>query len=120
MRMVAVLSAALLMWCLASFAQTNSTYEGKTDSLNAEFVLHWSGGGDRVTGYYHTNDDPTQHYRLVGHNYHDGRLILKEYDQGQVTAVIRLRKTVRGNQIRWSGRMYNTDGRRIPVSFTRM
>ncbi len=117
MRRVAVLSAALLLWCGVAFAQ--NLYIGSTGSRSANFVLNWARYGDRVTGYYYTDDDPDYHYRLVGHNYSNGRLVLREFDQGETTAVIRLHKTVRNGQIRWVGTMYNTDGRRIPVSFSR-
>ncbi len=118
MRRVSALSAALLLLCATCFAQSSSTYTGKTGSKDATFVLNW-GTGSRVTGYYFTDDSPNRHYRLSGRNDRSGQLLLREYDHGRMTARIQLRKRVVGGQVRWSGTMFNTDGRRIPVTLTR-
>lgn len=103
------------------FSPTNvSAYEGNTGTKQAAFVLTWDQMSRGVAGYYYTADRPDFHYDLVGENYREGYLVLKEVTRGEVTAIIRLSKSIRKGQVRWSGTMYNTDGRRIPVAIVRV
>lgn len=111
---------ALLLLCPLCPAQSYSTYQGNTGARKAIFMLSWSATNQEVTGYYYTTDRPDRRYELTGQNYKEGRLVLKEHTDGEVTAVIRLSKSVRKGQVRWSGTMYNTDGRKIPVTLARL
>ena len=83
-------------------------------------MLTWHTPSAQVTGYYYTKDRPSRRYDLTGQNYKDGQMVLKEIMDGEVTAVIRLTKSVKRGQIRWSGTMNNTDGRRVPVTMARL
>lgn len=118
-RLVAVL-VTLLLFCGFCVAQSFSTYQGSTGKKKAVFVLTWHTTNKKVSGYYYTTDRPSRRYDLAGQNYSDGRLVLKEFTDGETSAVIRLTKTRQKGQVRWSGTMYNTDGRRIPVTMTRL
>ncbi|HTE19549.1 MAG TPA: hypothetical protein VK689_14370 [Armatimonadota bacterium] len=118
MQLLIILFASLLL-ASACLAQGETTYFGKTGSKNAVFVLSWPSGGRKVSGYYYTTERPGRRYTLAGENYRDGRLELTEYTCGEETAAIRLKKSARRGQIRWSGTMYNTDGRQIPVRMAR-
>lgn len=122
MRTPAFLTAlVVLLLCATCFAQAApTTYQGSTGRKRAVFVLMWDEAGrGAVSGYYYTVDRPGRRYELAGQNYKNGRLVLTERTGGEASAVIRLTKSVYRGRIRWSGMMYNTDGRKIPVTFTR-
>lgn len=123
------LCAATAALCGAAFAQENAgtnlyktqEYHGLTGKKAVIFYLNWPapGKGSKVTGdYFFLDDAMSTSYSLSGKNYKDGRLVLTEYREDKPTAVIRLRKSVKDGGIHWNGTMYNTDGRKIPVSLT--
>lgn len=98
-------------------------YGGKVGKLPALFFIEWAGGN--VYGhYYHPAKGSQQTYQLEGTNPRNGVLNLKEFTQGhggerKLTARIFLTKKVVKGKIIWSGMMHNTDGRKLPVSFSR-
>lgn len=101
-----------------TWAQDGQAYRGKTGTKPVTFILRWNARG-KVTGYYYPPTLPYTEYELTGTNYADGRLVLTETTGGKVSAVLRLRKSIRNKKVVWSGTMYNTDGRKIPVTFSR-
>ena len=100
-------------------------YGGKVGKLQAVFFLEWSGVGKPVSGYYfYPARGRAKTYKLEGSNPEEGVLNLKEFTVGKNGAVAesancRLTKSVEGNRIVWKGIMNNTDGRKIPVEFSR-
>jgi hypothetical protein len=101
---------------------TNGTvqqYGGSVGSRYANFQLTWKTSGNVVGSYEHPADHGAIRYQLKGINTADGQLVLTEYTQGRQTAILTLNKSISQSLITWSGTMHNTDGRVIPVSFTR-
>lgn len=96
---------------------TAQAYAGTVGSRSAIFTLTWQPDGNVVGSYYHPADGAT--YQLRGKNTSDGQLVLTETTAGIQSAIITLKKTISGSLITWSGTMHNTDGRVIPVSFSR-
>lgn len=98
---------------------TIQNYGGSVGSRYAMFQLTWQPDGNVVGSYYHPADNGTITYQLKGKNTANGQLVLTEYTQGRQTAILTLNKSINQGLITWSGNMHNTDGRVIPVSFTR-
>ena len=100
-------------------------YGGKVGNLQAVFFLEWSGVGNPVNGYYfHPERGRAKTYKLEGSNPKEGVLNLKEFTVGKNGSVAesancRLTKSVEGNRIVWKGIMNNTDGRKLPIEFSR-
>lgn len=98
-------------------------YGGTVGNLPAVFFIEWAGA--QVFGhYYHPSKGKEKSYQLKGTNPKQGVLVLKEFTRladgsNKLTATINLRKKIVGKKIIWSGTMNNTDGRKIPVSFSR-
>lgn len=99
---------------------TVQNYGGSVDSRFAFFQLTWQADGNVAGSYYHPGDNGSITYQLRGKNTANGQLVLTEFTQGRQSALLTLSKSVNPNGlITWSGKMHNTDGRVIPVSFTR-
>jgi hypothetical protein len=98
---------------------TIQNYGGSVGSRFAMFQLTWQPDGNVVGSYYHPADNGTITYQLKGKNTANGQLVLTEFTQGRQTAILTLNKSIQQGLITWSGKMHNTDGRVIPVSFTR-
>jgi hypothetical protein len=98
---------------------TIQNYGGSVGSRYAMFQLTWQPDGNVVGSYYHPGDNGSITYQLKGKNTANGQLVLTEYTQGRQTAILTLNKSIQQGLITWSGKMHNTDGRVIPVSFTR-
>lgn len=98
---------------------TVQNYGGSVGSRFAMFQLTWQPDGNVVGSYYHPDASGSITYQLKGKNTANGQLVLTEYTQGRQTAILTLNKSIRQGLITWSGNMHNTDGRVIPVSFTR-
>lgn len=96
---------------------TAQTYAGSVGSRSAIFTLTWIPDGNVTGSYYHPADGAI--YQLRGKNTSDGQLVLTETTAGIQSAIITLKKSITGGLITWTGTMHNTDGRVIPVSFTR-
>jgi hypothetical protein len=98
-------------------------YGGKVGKLPAIFAIEWA--GKKVFGYYyHPSKGRKKMYQLEGSNPKQGVVILKEYTslangERKHTATIHLKKSIIDGRIIWSGVMNNTDGRKLPVSFSR-
>jgi hypothetical protein len=98
---------------------TVQNYGGNVGSRFALFQLTWQPDGNVVGSYYHPADNGAITYTLRGKNTANGQLVLTEYTRGNQTAILTLNKSIQQGLITWSGKMHNTDGRVIPVSFTR-
>jgi len=102
-----------------------ATYSGRVGKLPATFVLEWDSGNREVRGYYfHPSRNPQKKYKLDGSNPEDGVLDLREFSSDatgteRLTANCTLIKRVSDNRIIWEGTMNNTDGRVLPMSFSR-
>lgn len=98
---------------------TVQNYGGSVGSRFAFFQLTWQPDGNVAGSYYHPADNGAITYQLRGKNTANGQLVLTEYTSGRQTAILTLNKSIVQGLITWSGNMHNTDGRVIPVSFTR-
>ncbi len=110
----------LLLGALLAFpaAVAATDYRGKVGRLEAVFSLDWHSDGS-VTGIYHYPSRQGVRYELRGSNPAEGELRLEEYTDGRPTARCLLRKRLEQGAIVWEGMMWNTDGRRFPMSFSR-
>ena len=98
---------------------TLQNYGGYVGSRFALFQLTWQPDGNVVGSYNHPADNGAITYILRGKNTANGQLVLTEYTRGSQTAILTLNKSIQQGLITWSGKMHNTDGRVISVSFTR-
>jgi len=64
-------------------------YRGKVGKLEAVFNIDW-GGDETVEGTYHYPSRPGVIYDLKGEFAADGKLVLREYTNGRLTAVLTL------------------------------
>jgi hypothetical protein len=100
-------------------------YGGSVGKLDAIFSLELTGTGNPVDGhYFYPSRGREKRYILKGSNPKDGVLVLQEYTvdaAGKLTlsANCRLTKSVTASRIIWQGTMTNTDGRVLPVQFSR-
>lgn len=101
-------------------------YGGKVGKLDAIFFIEWDGEpGSTLQGlYYYPSRGRDRLYLLTGTNPKPGVLLLQEFTPtaggGEVhSASCRLTKRVSGDRIIWEGTMNNTDGRVLPMSFSR-
>ena len=101
-------------------------YGGKVGKLEAIFLIEWDGEPDnKLQGYYYyPSRGRNRLYRLIGTNPKPGVLLLQEYSPtpsgGEVlSANCRLTKRETKDRIVWEGRMDNTDGRVLPMLFSR-
>ena len=98
---------------------TQQNYGGTVGSRFAYFQLTWQPDGNVSGSYYHPADNGAITYQLRGKNTANGQLVLTEFTNGSQSAILTLSKSINQGLITWSGKMHNTDGRVIPVSFTR-
>ena len=101
-------------------------YGGRVGKLEAVFLIEWDGEPNTTLNgfYYYPSGGRKLKYRLAGTNPKPGVLILQEFtptaDGGEVlSANCRLSKRISGDRIVWEGTMKNTDGRVLPMSFSR-
>jgi hypothetical protein len=100
-------------------------YGGNVGKLDAVFFIEWAGTGKPIVGYYfYPSKGRKKIYTLKGNNPKEGILNLVEYtpdDSGKaiLTANCRLTKRVTADRILWEGTMNNTDGRQLPMKFSR-
>jgi hypothetical protein len=97
-------------------------YTGKVGSKEAYLTIEWPKGSSKRAGWFisgsYTVIESGKTYQLRGQNPRQGQLVLEEYTGDRRTATIRLKKSKFRGKIVWSGTMYNTDKRKIPVRFT--
>lgn len=108
----------LLILCQPVVAQESQTYKGLVGKSPAEFTLSWQGAGQVRGSYFHPSGKPIV-YQLEGSNPSEGILAFKEYTNGKETASVALTKSTQNGKIVWSGIMQNTDGRKLPIVFSR-
>ena len=113
-----LLCLILLLLVCQTYAQKEQFYSGTVGKSQADFTLIWQDEG-RLTGSYFHPKGKAIVYQLEGSNPSDGVLALRELTNGNLTANITLTKATQDGKIVWSGTMENTDGRKIPVSFSR-
>jgi hypothetical protein len=100
-------------------------YGGNIGKLDALFFIEWTGTGNPVSGhYFHLSNGRKKTYTLTGNNPKDGVVNLAEYTPdgkgtAKLTANCRLTKRVTADRIIWEGTMNNTDGRVLPMKFSR-
>ena len=100
-------------------------YGGIVGKLDAVFLIEWDKTNGVVEGYYYYPARGRERtYRLAGTNPKPGVLVLQEFSPkdggGEVlSASCRLTKRVSGSRVIWEGTMNNTDGRVLPMSFSR-
>jgi hypothetical protein len=102
-----------------------SVYGGNVGKLQAIFFIEWAGTGNPVAGYYYyPSRGRAKTYKLTGTNPKQGVLTLQEFtpkEDGtyEHSASCRLSKRVTDSRIIWEGKMNNTDGRVLPMKFSR-
>lgn len=102
-----------------------SVYGGKVGKLEAIFFIEWSGEKNPVSGYYYyPSRGKDMRYKLKGTNPRDGVILLEEYTRKEngtfgLTAICRLTKRVAKSRILWEGKMNNTNGKQLEMSFSR-
>jgi hypothetical protein len=103
-----------------------AAYGGKVGKLDAIFLIEWDGEPNNTLNgfYYYPSRGRHLQYRLSGTNPKPGVLVLQEFtataNGGDVlSATCRLTKRVSGDRVIWEGKMNNTDGRVLPMSFSR-
>ena len=116
LRLSRSLAVAFLIGFIFLTSAIAERYEGHVGKLKAVFKIEW-GGDKSVGGTYWYPSRKGVVYTLDGEFGADGKLILREYTGGKLTAVLTLSDAGRGGKIRWSGKMKNTDGREFEVSF---
>lgn len=100
-------------------------YGGNIGKQDAIFFIEWTGTGNPLDGhYFYVSKGRKNSYTLTGNNPKDGVLILSEYTPDGTgksirTADCRLTKRVTADRIIWEGTMNNTDGRVLPMKFSR-
>jgi hypothetical protein len=97
----------------------SNVYIGSVGKLKAAFSLTWKQDGNVSGVYLYPTRDMNQIYELRGTNQTAGVLELQEFTDGRLSATIALRKEVTPAWIIWRGKMSNTDGRKLEVSFQR-
>lgn len=95
----------------------SQAYSGSVGSRAAIFTLTWAEDGNVAGSYYHPGDGVV--FQLKGKNTSDGQLVLTEFANGTQSAILTLSKSVSQCFITWTGKMHNTDGGVIPVTFSR-
>jgi hypothetical protein len=95
----------------------SQAYSGSVGSRAAIFTLTWAEDGNIAGSYYHPGDGVV--FQLKGKNTSDGQLVLTEFANGTQSAILTLSKSVSQCFITWTGKMHNTDGGVIPVTFSR-
>ena len=95
----------------------SQAYSGSVGSRAAIFTLTWAEDGNVAGRYYHPGDGVV--FQLKGKNTSDGQLVLTEFANGTQSAILTLSKSVSQRFITWTGKMHNTDGGVIPVTFSR-
>ena len=103
-----------------------SAYGGKVGKLDVIFLIEWDGEPNTTLSgfYYYPSRGRKLKCRLTGTNPKPGVLLLQEFapttDGGEVlSANCRLSKGISGARVIWEGKMKNTDGRVLPISFSR-
>src|SRR6056297_941413 len=102
-----------------SIAANGNEYRGHVGKLEAVFVLDWHEDGT-VIGVYSYPARPGTTYRLAGQNPSEGYLVLDEYTGNDRSARCELSKNITETHIVWQGKMFNTDGRVLEMSFNRL
>ena len=110
------LSLSLFLLFVSILSASAERYTGQVGKLEAVFNIEW-GGDNSVGGTYRYASRKGGVYTLEGEFAADGKLVLREYTDGTLTAVMMLRGTGEGDKVRWSGRMKNTDGREFDMWF---
>ena len=94
-------------------------YVGSVGRLKAVFSLDWAANGTVSGVYCNPTRDASMIYTLIGDNPREGFIRLREYTHSNLTARLELRKSLTPGWIIWSGKMHNTDGRVLDVTFQR-
>jgi hypothetical protein len=111
-----LISLVLLFFLVSSKTAIAEIYQGQVGKLKAEFDIEW-GGDNSVGGTYYYLSKPGKTYTLEGEFGADGKLVLREYTDGTLTAVLFLSDAGGGRKVRWAGKMKNTDGREFTTWF---
>lgn len=109
-------SLAVFVLLCSILPSSAEEYRGKVGKLDAVFDIDW-GGDETVAGTYFYPSRKGVIYKLQGEFAADGKLVLREYTNGTVTAVLILSETGGQDSFRWSGKMRNTDGREFDMWF---
>lgn len=104
---------------LCAFPSRAADYEGTVGRLEAVFSLTWESDG-RVHGTYSYPSRPDITYTLRGSNPEEGKLYLEEFTGSDLSARCHLSKKIEEGRITWAGTMNNTDGRKLPMRFSRV
>lgn len=100
-------------------------FGGKVGKLDAIILIEWDEHpGNTLDGYYYyPSRGRDRMYRLAGKLPKPDVLLLEEFTPkagGEtLSATCRLTRRISGDRITWEGTMRNTDGRELPMSFSR-
>ena len=130
--LVSVYSSAETLDDRVAYEQRNvdneavAAYGGNVGKLDAIFLIEWDVEPNNTLNgfYFYPSRGRELQYRLTGTNPKPGVLVLQEFtptaNGGEVlSATCRLTKRVSGDRVIWEGKMNNTDGRVLPMSFSR-
>lgn len=101
-------------------------FNGKVGKLDAVFMIEWDDSPNSTLHghYYYPSRGRDRMYRLVGNIPEPDVLILQEFTPKSgggetMSSTCRLTKRLDGGRTVWEGTMRNTDGRVLPISFSR-
>lgn len=100
-----------------TISPAKSSYQGMVGSSPVSVSLNWNRDGG-VSGQYRSSATGKT-YRLAGSNALEGFVYLDEFTGSALSARILLGKERVNGKIRWAGTLYNVDGPRRSVSFTK-
>lgn len=99
-------------------------YGGTVGKLEAIFHIEWA--DEQIFGwYFYPSRGREMRYELRGENPEEGVITLQEFTPvedgtSKITANCRLIKKLSDDRISWEGKMNNTDGRVLPIQFSRL
>ena len=96
---------------------STSNYKGKIGSSNVSVKLGWKNNGT-VSGNYKSHTSGKT-YRIAGDNLLEGFLYLDEFTNNKLSARMLLEKSKPNGKLTWSGTLYNVNGPRRSVTFSR-
>lgn len=108
---------SLVLFGVLANAQTQY-YNGTIDGDEIDVKITWKKDGS-IFGSYNFIYNSSRIYKLSGTNYVNGEIEITESYNGKRTGSGTLKKTLKKGSVVWSGYIYNTDGTKSFISFTR-
>lgn len=116
MKWLAMMSLFGMAVFIAPPMEAGESYEGEVGEAKAVFEIEW-GKDEHLEGKYHLSSREEIVFRIEGGLGSDGRLLLREYDNGKLSGVMILEKASEGGKVRWKGTHRNKNGREFAMWF---